>query len=67
MGDDNGTFDKLKGKAKEAAGKTMGNDRMTGEGKADQAKGKGKNAMQSAKDGLAGAKDSMKDGKNSND
>ncbi|GAA1372048.1 CsbD family protein [Streptomyces beijiangensis] len=59
MGDDNGTFDKLKGKAKEAVGKATGNDRMTGEGKTDQAKGKAKDMVESAKDTLAGAKDSL--------
>ncbi|WP_329115485.1 CsbD family protein [Streptomyces sp. NBC_01465] len=59
MGDDNGTFDQLKGKAKEAVGKATGDDRMAGEGKTDQVKGKAKNLVESAKDTLAGAKDSL--------
>ena len=33
-----GAFDEIKGKAKEAAGKVTGNERLEDEGKADQVK-----------------------------
>ncbi len=52
---------KMKGKAKEAAGKMTGNDRMASEGRADQAKGKAKEAMSKPKEKAAGMKDSLKD------
>jgi uncharacterized protein YjbJ (UPF0337 family) len=64
MGDNSG-MKKMKGKAKEAAGKATGNDRMAGEGQADQAKGKAKDAMGDAKDKAAGMKDSLRDKGNS--
>ena len=35
-----GTAKDLKGRAKESAGKLVGNDRLRGEGRADQAEGK---------------------------
>ncbi len=42
--------EKAKGKAKEAAGKTVGNERLEAEGKADQAKGDLKQAGEHVKD-----------------
>ncbi|MFJ7208912.1 CsbD family protein [Streptomyces sp. NPDC098789] len=51
---DKGTADKAKGKAKEAAGKVTGNERLTAEGKIDQAKGEAKKTMSDAKDALQG-------------
>lgn len=44
------TADKLKGKAKEAAGKVTGNERLQAEGKGDQAKGDLKQAGEKVKD-----------------
>ena len=44
--------DKAKGKIKEAAGKAVGNERLTAEGRADQAKGDAKQAVEKAKDAL---------------
>jgi uncharacterized protein YjbJ (UPF0337 family) len=41
---------KLKGKAKEAAGKAVGNERLTAEGKADQISGDVKQAGEKIKD-----------------
>ncbi|WP_084717956.1 CsbD family protein [Streptacidiphilus carbonis] len=46
------TADKLKGKAKESAGKAVGNERLQAEGKADQVKGDAKQAVEKAKDAL---------------
>ncbi len=46
------TGDKLKGKAKEAAGKTVGNERLEAEGKADQAKGDVRQAGEKIKDAV---------------
>ncbi|MFD3328411.1 CsbD family protein [Streptomyces sp. NPDC058701] len=54
---DKGGMDKIKGKAKEAAGKATGNDRMKAEGKMDQAKGKTKDAVTGAKDSLRDKRD----------
>ncbi|MFD7030056.1 CsbD family protein [Streptomyces sp. NPDC051555] len=51
---DKGTADKAKGKAKEAAGKVTGNERLTAEGKIDQAVGETKKTMSDAKDALQG-------------
>ena len=59
MADSSG-MKKMKGKAKEAAGKVTGNERMQSEGRTDQAKGKAKEAMGDAKDKAAGMKDSAK-------
>lgn len=42
--------DQVKGKVKEAAGKTVGNERLTAEGKVDQAKGDAREAKEKAKD-----------------
>ena len=44
------TADKVKGKVKETAGKAVGNERLTAEGRADQAKGDAKQAVEKAKD-----------------
>ena len=44
--------DKLKGKAKEAAGKVTGNERLQAEGKADQVKGDAKQAVEKIKDAI---------------
>ncbi len=44
------TGESLKGKAKEAAGRTVGNERLTAEGKADQVKGDAKQAVEKVKD-----------------
>ncbi|MEU9193065.1 CsbD family protein [Streptomyces hundungensis] len=57
MGDS--AMDKIKGKAKEAAGKVTGNDRMAAEGKTDQAKGKTKDAMDTMKKRAQGTRDSL--------
>ncbi|MFE4601427.1 CsbD family protein [Kitasatospora indigofera] len=46
------TGEKLKGAAKETAGKAVGNERLTAEGKADQAKADIKQAGEHAKDAL---------------
>lgn len=46
------TAEVLKGKAKEAAGKATGNERLVGEGKIDQGKGHLKQAGQNAKDAV---------------
>lgn len=54
---DKGGMDKIKGKAKEAAGKATGSDRMKAEGKMDQAKGKAKEAVADAKDHLRDKRD----------
>ena len=44
--------EKLKGAAKEAAGKAVGNERLRAEGRADQAKADIKQAGEHAKDAL---------------
>jgi uncharacterized protein YjbJ (UPF0337 family) len=44
--------EKMKGMAKEAAGKVTGNERLRAEGKADQVKGDAKQALEKAKDAL---------------
>lgn len=51
-------MDKLKGKAKEAAGHVTDNEKLIAEGQADQAKGDLKSAAEKAKDA---AKDVFKD------
>lgn len=43
-------MDKLKGKAKEAAGRVTDNEKLEAEGKMDQAKGDLKSAAEKAKD-----------------
>ncbi|GAA0334575.1 CsbD family protein [Actinoallomurus spadix] len=44
------TGDKIKGKAKEAAGRLTGNERLEAEGQADQVKGDAKQAGEKIKD-----------------
>jgi uncharacterized protein YjbJ (UPF0337 family) len=51
-------MDKMKGKAKEAAGRMTDNERLEAEGKIDQAKGDMKSAGEKAKDA---AKDVFRD------
>lgn len=53
-----GRMDEAKGKVKEVTGKVVGNDRLRGEGLADQAGGKTEAAYGDAKEKL---KDSIKD------
>ena len=55
-----GEMDKMKGKAKEWAGKATGDKRMEGEGKTDQAKGDVKGAAEDAKESAKGVGDSLK-------
>ncbi|WP_030986733.1 CsbD family protein [Streptomyces sp. NRRL S-1813] len=57
---DKGAMDKMKGKAKQKAGKAMGDERLKSEGRTDEAKGKAKNAMGNAKENVQGMKDSLK-------
>ena len=42
--------EQAKGKAKEAVGRVVGNERMTAEGKAEQAKGDARQAKEKGKD-----------------
>ncbi|WP_035803654.1 CsbD family protein [Kitasatospora mediocidica] len=44
--------DKAKGKAKEAAGKAVGNERLVAEGKGDQVRGDAKQAGEKVKDAV---------------
>ncbi|MEK9522883.1 CsbD family protein [Streptomyces sp. NPDC087908] len=44
--------EQAKGKAKEAVGRTVGNERLTAEGLSDQAKGKAREAKEDVKDNL---------------
>lgn len=44
--------DKIKGKAEEAVGKAVGNERLQAEGKADQVEGDVKQAGEKAKDAV---------------
>lgn len=43
-------LEQAKGKAKEAVGRTVGNERLTAEGVTDQAKGKAREAKEDIKD-----------------
>jgi uncharacterized protein YjbJ (UPF0337 family) len=54
-----GRAEEAKGKVKEVAGKVVGNDRLRGEGLADQASGKAEASYGDAKEKV---KDSIKDG-----
>ncbi|MDB1086375.1 CsbD family protein [Streptomyces sp. ACA25] len=54
-----GAMDKLKGKAKEAAGKVTGDKRKQTEGETDQAKGGFKESAQDMQDKAKGTKDSL--------
>ncbi|WP_411104891.1 CsbD family protein [Streptomyces sp. cmx-4-9] len=42
--------DQAKGKVKEAAGRVVGNERLTAEGRADQTKGDARQAKENVKD-----------------
>ncbi|WP_073919814.1 CsbD family protein [Streptomyces sp. CB00455] len=42
--------EQVKGKVKETVGRAVGNDRMTAEGRADQAKGSARQAKEDTKD-----------------
>ncbi|MGW7329248.1 CsbD family protein [Streptomyces sp. NPDC054840] len=42
--------EQAKGKVKETVGRAVGNERMTAEGEADQAKGKARHAKEDVKD-----------------
>ncbi|MFF8271744.1 CsbD family protein [Streptomyces sp. NPDC016562] len=42
--------EEAKGKVKETLGRAVGNERMTAEGRADQAKGKARHAKEDVKD-----------------
>ena len=53
-----GAFDEIKGKAKEAAGKVTGNERLEDEGKADQVKS---DVADAVKDGANTVVGSFKD------
>ncbi|MFJ1804441.1 CsbD family protein [Streptomyces sp. NPDC088180] len=44
--------EQAKGKIKEAAGRTVGNERLTAEGRADQSKGDARQAKEKVKDTL---------------
>lgn len=50
----NKKIDKVKGRAKEAAGALTGNRRLMNEGRADHAKGSAKNAVDKVSDTLTG-------------
>ena len=52
---DNGAFDRIAGKAKEAAGQATGNKETETEGKLQQAEGKIKEVAEDAKDAIKGA------------
>jgi uncharacterized protein YjbJ (UPF0337 family) len=45
-----GKKEQVKGKAKEAIGRTLGNERMEAEGRAEQSKGDARQAKEKAKD-----------------
>jgi uncharacterized protein YjbJ (UPF0337 family) len=47
-----GSAQNLKGKAKEAAGKALGDEKLKAEGRGDQAAGKIRNAIGGVKDAL---------------
>ncbi|GAA1742075.1 CsbD family protein [Microbacterium foliorum] len=53
------TFDKLAGKAKEAAGKATDNERLQAEGQTDQAQAGVKEKVEDAKGAVEGIKDSF--------
>lgn len=47
-----GKKEQMKGKAKEAVGRTVGNERMTAEGRAEKTKGDARQAKEKSKDAL---------------
>ncbi|WP_345491685.1 CsbD family protein [Streptomyces roseoviridis] len=54
-----GKMEQVKGKAKEAAGKMTGNERMQAEGKTEQIKGKAREATGKTQEQARGVKDSL--------
>ena len=56
-----GEADKVSGTIKEKVGSATGNDRLEGEGKAQNTSGKVEGAVKGAKDKLAGVADAAKD------
>jgi len=54
-GKSKGKVEQAKGKLKETAGKVTGNDRLKGEGQAEQFKGRARAGVESAKDSVHGA------------
>lgn len=58
---DNGTIDKLKGKAKEVSGDMTGDDKQKAEGFLDQAIGKVKEVASDAKEKIEDVAESAKD------
>jgi uncharacterized protein YjbJ (UPF0337 family) len=54
-----GTFDEMKGEAKQALGEATGDDRMRAEGMADEVKGKAKQAWGDVKDAAEDVKDDI--------
>lgn len=54
-------MDKLRGKAKEVAGKVTGDKRQEAEGRTDQAKGGVKETAENARDQVRGVRDSLSD------
>ena len=57
---DNGTFDRIAGKAKETTGKVTGNKETETEGKLQQAEGTVKEVAEDAKDAITGAVNRLK-------
>ncbi|GAB7034865.1 CsbD family protein [Streptomyces sp. NPDC021749] len=55
-----GAKDKMKGKAKQAAGKITGDDRLKAEGRMEEAKGKAKDTVDEAGENIRGTKESLK-------
>lgn len=55
-----GRTDEAKGTIKKAAGKAVGNKKLTNEGRAQQATGKAKRKVNDAKEGLKGAVQGVK-------
>lgn len=54
-GKSQGKVEQAKGKLKEMTGKVTGNDRLKGEGQAEQFKGRAREGVESAKDSVHGA------------
>jgi uncharacterized protein YjbJ (UPF0337 family) len=61
MVDADGTFDKMKGRAKEAAGELMDDDDLRREGKTDQVAGKAKQVVEDVKDAVDDGIDRVRD------
>lgn len=56
-----GTFDDMKGRAKEAAGDLTGNENLQREGKVDRASGWAKDRLEDAKDKVDEVKEKVQD------